>query len=424
MKVVAVICECDPLHHGHVWLFQRIRAQVEDAAIVAIMSGNYVQRGTCAVLPKHARAHMVLRGGADLVLELPFPYSCACAERFARAGVQLADRLGCVDMLAFGSECGDTARLLAVAGRMEAPPFTAAYAAWPRTSPLGHGARSAQIYRTLYGGADDSLLRTPNDILALCYLRALLQEGSPITPLAFPRQGQAHGSDLPTDLPTSATAIRAALYHSPPGDLSPLLASLPSASGTLLQQAMQEGTCPSDQNLLHDLLLAYYRTVPEETCRAAAGMQGGLAERILRAAKTSPDYPAFFEAIRTKKYTDAHLRRTLLYGLLQITSLHLEGAPAYTQILGMNETGAHILACARRKARIFCLNKPADHRRMPPVAQEQFICNFRADALYCTLLPRKTSPGDLLRYSPIREEGQREAKGSWGQALDNCAKTV
>ncbi len=424
MKVVAVICECDPLHHGHSWLFQRIRAQVEDAAIVAIMSGNYVQRGTCAVLPKHARARMVLRGGADLVLELPFPYSCACAERFAQAGVQVADRLGCVDILAFGSECGDTARLLAVAQRMEAPAFTTAYAAWPRTSPLGHGARTAQIYRSLYGVEDDSLLRSPNDILALCYLRALLQEGSSIRPLAFPRQGQAHGSDAPSDAPTSATAIRAALYQQPQKDLSPLFSSLPAASGTLLQQAMQEGSCPSDQDLLHDLLLAYYRTVPEEVCRAAAGMQGGLAERILRAAQASPDYPAFFAAIRTKKYTDAHLRRTLLYGLMQITPAYLEGGPAYTQILGMNETGAHILACARRKARIFCLNKPADHRRMPPKAQEQFICNFRADALYFTLLPRKMAPCDLLRYSPIREEGHREAKGSLGQALDNCAKTV
>jgi predicted nucleotidyltransferase len=124
MKTVAVISEYNPFHLGHAYQFAEIRRIYgEDTAIIAVMSGNFVQRGDVAVLGKFDRAEAAVRAGASLVLELPFPFSCSSAEHFAFAGVSLADDLGVVDVLSFGSECGDVSLLSDVAGKMSDPNF-------------------------------------------------------------------------------------------------------------------------------------------------------------------------------------------------------------------------------------------------------------------------------------------------------------
>ena len=108
MTVAGVIAEYNPFHRGHAWQLGEIRRRLgADAGIVVCMSGNFVQRGDFAVLNKHARAEMALEGGADLVLELPTPWACAGAERFAQGGVAALAGAGVVTHLAFGSECGD-----------------------------------------------------------------------------------------------------------------------------------------------------------------------------------------------------------------------------------------------------------------------------------------------------------------------------
>lgn len=112
MKVFAVISEFNPFHNGHRYLFEQLRLSGA-THIVAIMSGSFVQRGEPAVLSKYTRAKCALLGGADLVLELPVVWASSSAQRFALGGASLADALGCVDTLAFGSECGDAAKLCA-----------------------------------------------------------------------------------------------------------------------------------------------------------------------------------------------------------------------------------------------------------------------------------------------------------------------
>ena len=110
MKIAGIIAEYNPFHGGHAYQIEQTR-KAGASHIVAVMSGNYVQRGEPAFLEKHARAEMALHGGADLVLELPVPWSCARAQDFARAGVSLLHAMGCVELLSFGSECGSTALL-------------------------------------------------------------------------------------------------------------------------------------------------------------------------------------------------------------------------------------------------------------------------------------------------------------------------
>ena len=113
MKTAGIICEYNPFHRGHAWQIAELRRRLgEDTAVVCAMSGDFVQRGDFAIMRAQARAEAAVYGGADLVIELPLPWAISSAEGFARGGVMTLAATGLVDTLVFGSECGDTARLL------------------------------------------------------------------------------------------------------------------------------------------------------------------------------------------------------------------------------------------------------------------------------------------------------------------------
>ena len=121
MKTCAVICELNPFHNGHEYLFRKARSLSGADFLIAIMSGDFVQRGLPAICDKYARTKMALEGGADLVVELPVMYATASADYFAQGGVSIADSMGVVDFIAFGSECGDLDMLRSCAGLRDNP---------------------------------------------------------------------------------------------------------------------------------------------------------------------------------------------------------------------------------------------------------------------------------------------------------------
>lgn len=192
MAVAGVIAEYNPFHRGHAWQIAEIRRRLGDGtAVVACMSGNFVQRGEFAVLGKRGRAEAALLGGADLVLELPTPWSAAGAERFAQGGVSLLAAAGVVTHLAFGSESGDLRPLRAAADCLDGE----AYRAGLRRL-LGGGMTFAAARQEAVRGLTDreaaDCLSRPNDILAVEYLRSLKALGGGIQPLALPRVGAGH----------------------------------------------------------------------------------------------------------------------------------------------------------------------------------------------------------------------------------------
>ena len=176
MKTVAIVSEFDPFHNGHRALLEAVRRHFgEDTEIVALMSGNFTQRGTVAIADKFTRAAMAVEGGVNLVLEIPFPYSLSSAEYFARAGVRMASALGVVDAIAFGSECGDIGALATVAKRLSSPEFEATLQEAIRIeAACGYAALHERVYRRLYDDAGGDLLKDPNNILAISYLREML----------------------------------------------------------------------------------------------------------------------------------------------------------------------------------------------------------------------------------------------------------
>ena len=172
MKTAGIICEYNPFHAGHAWQIAEIRRTLgEDTAVVCAMSGNFVQRGDFAILRKHVRAEAAVRGGADLVLELPTPWATASAECFARGGVEVLSGTGVVDTLCFGSECAKIEKLLRLAQFLTSDDFANAL----RTE-LDKGisfAAARELAAEKMQGDDAEILRGPNDILGVEYCKAL-----------------------------------------------------------------------------------------------------------------------------------------------------------------------------------------------------------------------------------------------------------
>lgn len=209
MKISGIICEYNPLHNGHLYHLEQVRRGGAEG-IVAVMSGNFVQRGDAALLDKFTRARLAIEGGVDLVLELPVPYALAPAENFAMGGVALLTALGNVQEISFGSECGDIHLLSQAAQACQVcktdyadvmDDFLRSGYSYPEVL--------SQMVGQLYGEETAAVLRSPNNTLAIAYLNAIEEMDSPLQPMTIPRKGAGHNSSQPApDGTASATYIR------------------------------------------------------------------------------------------------------------------------------------------------------------------------------------------------------------------------
>ena len=230
MAVAGIIAEYNPFHRGHGWQLSALRGQLgQDTEVVAVMSGNFVQRGDLAVMDKHARAEAALRCGVDLVLELPTPWSCATAERFAQGGAAILAATGVVTHLVFGSECGDLDALWAAALCLDGEEYPLVLRRLLATGMSFAAARQEAVAQL--AGDAARCLSQPNDNLAVEYLRALsrVDGAGGIEPVTFRRVGAAHDSAEPGAY-ASASYIRGLVLAGDPAWRQ----SMPEASADVL----------------------------------------------------------------------------------------------------------------------------------------------------------------------------------------------
>ena len=337
-KTAAVICELNPLHKGHEALFQQVKAQAD--RLVCILSGNFVQRGEPAILDKWARCRLALEAGADLVIELPLPWACAGAERFAAGGVRLAAALGNVDYLAFGSEFPDITKIRRVAETLLSEEFSEVLSA-ENASAAGSGepfARRREAALTaLLGEEVLPLLRSPNAILGIEYQKALLQEHSAITPLVFPRVGADHDSPARDGEFSSAGELRELLRAG-----KSLEGLVPDCTAALLREEIRLGRCPADIAFLERSILCKLRTMQLEDFAALPDISEGLEHRLLAAAGQAGSLEEFYALVKSKRYSHARIRRLTINAFLGVTN-DLPSLPPYLRILGMTGAGAELL---------------------------------------------------------------------------------
>jgi len=391
LKTVGIICECNPLHAGHLYLIGKARASGADC-ILCVMSGPFVQRGEAAIVDAYARAEILVRAGADAVLELPMPYAASSAEFFGSAGVEIVARLGASELW-FGSETGETASLLALSELAESDAFLATY-----RERCASGAGTAEAYfATLSEMSDGHAELSPNDILALSYLRAIRRVGGIVRPVAIKRTGSGYGDrELTEGKYPSATALR--LLWEREG-LDMCLPHLPTVSHEILQRETLACRAPASLARAERLILGTLRLADAEQLSSFAGLGGGLAGLLLHASRKSESLSELLSRAATKTYTDASVRRAILYAMLGITEKDLRSPVSYVRLLAANEKGCAHLSRIRRETTLPVITRRGDVPRTE-AARRQSLIEERALRLYSLMLPRAETEKRLLCHPP------------------------
>lgn len=283
------MAEYNPFHNGHAHQIERTRAADNGCGathVVAVMSGHFVQRGEPALLPKADRVKAALRGGVDLVLELPVPWCLSSAEGFAFGAVSLLDALGCVDVLSFGSECGDLQALEQAVDVLASPRF-ADLLAYHLEGGLPFPEARQKAAAELRGGVAP-LFESPNNTLGIEYIKALRRLTSGMAPFTVRRFGAGHDDRLPAGDMASATFLRSLIEAD---RLLNATAYMPAPCAAVLAEAAQEGRCPAAVSRLERALLARLRTMSPAEFASLPALSEGLENRLASAARAGRILP-------------------------------------------------------------------------------------------------------------------------------------
>lgn len=396
-RYIYIIAEYNPPHTGHAYMIDELRRTCGEATFVAIMSGNFVERGSVAVANKYVRAKAAMALGVDLVLSLPFPWCCASAEFFAHAGVAIAGSLAAAlpddeHILAFGSECGDIEKLKLTGSRLASDGFREKLSSLPASERTARGIE--QIYAETYPDGSCELLRSPNNTLAVEYLRAIYELGAKLSPVTVKRLGAAHDTDE-SDVHPSASYVRERIFAN-----ENIAGLVPDAVYDILTEEITAHGAARDESF-GDAILGILRMLSPENADSFAECSGGVGRRLVSSARASASLKDALSLAATKQYTNARLRRAAVFAARGITADDLRALPEYTALLAANAKGTSALRKLSRNAKIGILTKSADaEKKLTESAKHQFDIDAQADALY-TLAFDPHLPADAFsRLSP------------------------
>lgn len=346
MKTVGIICEYNPFHLGHQKQFDKIRAMFgQDAVIVCLMSGNFVQRGMPAVFDKSLRAQAAIDCGADLVLELPVTNALFSAEGFAACGVQILSPF--CDYLCFGSETGDTDTLMETARALLSPEFGPLLRQELESGCSFATARDRALEKM---GVNPSLFQNPNDILAVEYCRAILMYKSPMKPLPIRREGNYH-SNLPDKENPSATSVRRLILQ---GDAWEDY--IPAPAREIFRNAPIHTLSAGER-----AILARLRTMSDDDFGALPYGSEGLWRKLMRASRNCATLEDVLTATKSKRYTRTRLNRMVMCAYLGITQEILNAPAPYVRVLGLRSSGISVLKQARENCLFPHIGERIDH---------------------------------------------------------------
>lgn len=363
LSVFGVICEYNPFHNGHKYLLEQIKS--DNNSVIAVMSGSFTQRGDVAIADKFSRAETAVKYGADLVLELPTVYACAPAETFARGAVQVLRGTGVLDSLCFGSETDDTELLKAAADIFEDERFKTELKANMESGDY-YPKAVEKAAETIHSQKLAKLLSTPNNILAVEYLRAL--RGTDIGFKAVKRVGTNHDSDEISGEYTSASNIRSIIKQ---GE------SFSSFTPDY------EITNPADFKNLERTVLYRMRTMNKDEIAALPDVKEGLENRIYDAVQTSGSLDELLDSVKTKRYTMSRLRRILVYALLGITADLPQTDAPYIRVLAFNKKGAELMSHIKKRSSLPLITNVSDgYNSLDDNAKRIFDIDIRATDIF------------------------------------------
>ena len=409
MKVVGLIVEYNPFHNGHLYHIQQALQLSGADKVIVVMSGNFVQRGTPAIIPKHIRTEMALHSGVSLVIELPTRYATGSAEFFAYGAVELLHSLGCVDSICFGSECGNLTLLTEIAQILleEPPAFQKVLQSSLKSGIAFPLAREKALLACLQSQEVLNIMRQPNNILAIEYIKSLLRLNSKITPFTILRQtSHYHDSDLRTEY-SSASAIRNVLQNTDTCNKM-VQAQMPSTTWELLMtHANIRGVLyTNDFSLLlhHKLLLE-----TEDSLLCYMDMTKELANRIINSRNKFVTIDQFTDLIKSKNFTYSRVSRVLCHILLNITTFSFKSTSEkssytpdffnhYIRVLGFKREDTILLNMIKNKGALPIITKLAAIDSISQVGQNLLAEDINAANLYESVVTHKFQTPFIHEY--------------------------
>ena len=346
-NVLAVIAEYNPFHNGHLYQFQKAKKDTNSKYSIAILGGNFTQRGSTSVIDKWSKAQMALDNGFDLVVELPLLYSISSAENFAEGAIKLLDSMKVVDFLSFGTETDDLQILDKIATILYEEPkaFKSLLSIELRKGISFPKARSNALMMYLKDIQKyTNILSSPNNILAIEYLKALKKYKSIIKPYSIQRFEADYNSNEVTGNIASSTAIRNIIKD----DNIPLLKKLlPESSFSILFENIKNGHIVSDLSIFEKEIIYNLRKMDINEIKDLPDVSEGLEHLIKKVADSCNTLNDLLNMISTKRYTKTRLQRILLYSLIGISKNDMDMSKKvypYMRVLAFNDKGKFLVS--------------------------------------------------------------------------------
>lgn len=346
-RVLGIIAEYNPFHNGHMYHLQKAKEQSGAQYCICVMSGNFVQRGNTSIVNKWKKAEMALLNGVDLVIELPTIYSVASAEGFSLGAIKLLNNLKIVDAISFGTETSDFAALNNISSIVNEEPMKYKSIL---NSELKKGlsfpkARENALMLYLNDNKRyDNILNTPNNILAIEYLKALKKIKSTIQPIPIKREKVYYNDNVIVDEFASATAIRKLLKNE---DFSEIRKVVPKSTYQILKKETELGNVVLGLSRYEKEIIYNLRRMTVSEIAELPDVNEGLEHSLKNAANYSNDITNLINIVKTKRYTVTRIQRILICVLLGITKRDVgmaKKAEPYIRVLGFNEKGKELIS--------------------------------------------------------------------------------
>ena len=343
-KILGIICEYNPFHYGHLYHIEKSKNLIHPDYTVAIMSGNFTQRGDVAFFDKWSRAEMALNNGVDLVIELPLVYSISSAENYALGAIKILQSLGMNTTLSFGSECGDIDILYEIADVLvsEPPEYLSIL-----KHELANGisfpkAREHAVLMYLNNiRRYANILSSPNNILAIEYIKAIMKNKYKIRPITIKRNGPDYNDLNLSSKYASASAIRHAILNN-----TSIKKHVPESTLEIIKNKIANSEVVYGITKYEQLIIYKLRTMSVQDIAMLPDVSEGLENKIKKASDSCNTIDELIDKVKSKRYTQTRINRILLYALLNISKKDIEDSykqVPYIRVLGINDKGKELI---------------------------------------------------------------------------------
>ena len=358
-KRIGIIAEYNPFHNGHLYQIQKAKELTGADTVIAVMSGNFTQRGETSLVNKFEKAKIALQNKVDMVIELPTIYSISSAENFALGGIKILNEIGNIDYLVFGIEEDNLQELQAIADVLinENDEFKRTIKEELDKGNSYPKAREIALKKVLSSENVKNIMQKPNNILAIEYLKALKITNSRIKPFAIKRKNSMHHDKNINENYASGTYIRKLFIENNFDEISKVV---PQYTYERLSELKSQGTYVTSINDFSDIVIYKIRMMTKEEISKIADVNEGLENSIKIASRTCKTIDEIIDKVSTKRYTKTRISRILTYILLDITKSDMEQSKnndPYIRVLGINKKCEEILSTINDSKLITSLKK-------------------------------------------------------------------